>query len=67
MKTFVLKQEGKGIGSTDYITLLTFETDIEAKRYIEENTKLDEKYWTYCDIIFPDVKEETFYKNGSNY
>lgn len=67
MKAFVLKQEGKSISKTDFVTLLTFETKEEAEKYCEENTNLEEKYWTYCDIIFPNVREELFYNDGHQY
>ena len=47
----VLLQKGKGYDSVDKVSVKLFTNKKDAEDFIEKNTDLVSKYWTYAEII----------------
>lgn len=58
---YVIQSNGKGDGRADYVKLLTFLSDQEAKKHIAKNERKysdGNKYWVRFDFVEPGVTIE---------
>ena len=58
----VLILRGKGKGNADFIKAKPFDDLKEAKKYVEDNTDMDSKYWTSCQLVRQNQEIETYYE-----
>jgi hypothetical protein len=59
-KIVVLKTEGKGRNTPDFVTVMLFDKTEEADNYCKENTK-EGKYWSFAEIINVGERLEAWY------
>lgn len=60
---FVLESNGKGNNPADYVTLLTFDSLVDALTFIKSKEKRESdghKYWTRFDIVEPGERIENY-------
>jgi hypothetical protein len=60
-KIVVLKTEGKGRESADFVTVMLFDKTEDADKYCKEHTDLEAKYWSFAEIINTGERLEPWY------
>ena len=57
----VIVARGKGREGADWITPKLFDTREDAEKYIESVNDLEDKYWTYAEIVEDGQEIEPWY------